>query len=209
MHRRLDELVDVVGSQPVLDKPLAEQPDLELGNLRLLLDHQILHAGHIGDRPLHPLRRAPQHAEVVAVDLDTHLRLDAREHMADEVGQRLLDRDHDSRNLRQLLAKFLEHLLAVASGLRIEAHDDLRGIDAFGVLVEFRPPRPPAERGHAANLADAVIDHRGDRGGGVERGARRQQHVDLHAALVERRQEVAAQPHHDGHARPDRDGHRP
>ena len=129
--------------------------------------------------------------------------------MADQVGERLLDRDHDPGHLRQFLAEFLDHLLAAAAGRRVEADDDLRGVDSLGVFVEFGPPRSPAEVGDAPYPADPLVDHGGDRVRCLERGSRGQEHVDLHTALVEGRQEVASEPHQHGDARPHRDCHRP
>ena len=86
--------------------------------------------------------------------------------------------------------------------MRIDAQDVFTRVHRRRVLVHFRPPRPPHEMN---DLAVAVV------GGllhgpqlrvddcrhlirGVERRPRRERDIHLHAALVERRQEVSAQP---------------
>ena len=205
VHRRLDERIDRVGRQPVLHELVASEANLKLGDLGLLFDHEILHARHVGDRRLHALGRATQLAEVITIELDAHLGLDARQHVADEMGERLFDGDDNPGNLRELLAELLEHPLATATRLRIEAHDDLRDVDAFGMLVEFGASRPSAEVGHAAHPTDSLVHHADNPVRRIERRARREKHVDLNHALVERRQEVAAEPHDDHHAH--NDGH--
>jgi len=66
------------------------------------------------------------------------------------------------RDLREFLAELLEHLLAGPAGLRVEAHDDFRGVDLLGMLVQLGPARPPAEVGHATNPSDSIVHQRGD-----------------------------------------------
>ena len=81
VHRRFDQFVHVVGVQPVPREGRPIQVDPQLRNFDLLLDHQVLDAGHVLDGRLHLVGFRPQHVEVVAVELDADLGLHAGEHL--------------------------------------------------------------------------------------------------------------------------------
>ena len=76
------------------------------------------------------------------------------------------------------------------------------------MLVELRAARAAAEVEHALHVLDSLVDHPGDGVRRLQRRARRQEHVDLHAALVERRQKVAAELGHHADAHGHRSRHR-
>ena len=61
------------------------------------------------------------------------------------------------------------------------------------MLVKLRPASAPAKVCHALHLPDPLVDHSGNRVGRFQRCAWRQENIHLHASLVERRQEVAAE----------------
>ena len=151
--------------------------------------------GTSSDRRLDLLGRAAEHGQIVAVELDADLGLDAREHVRNQMLQRLLGGDDDAGHLGQLVRGGRQASpRGVRSEFGIEADDDLRNVDAFGMLVELGPAGAAAEAGDArapcairSSTMAAMSIRR------FQRRARRQQHVDLHAAFVERRQEIAAQ----------------
>ena len=82
--------------------------------------------------------------------------------------QRLLDGNHDTGDLRQLLPQLVEHLFAAAARLRIETHDDLGCVDALRVLIEFGTTRSTAVVFDTANLPDLFVDHGRDAIGRLE-----------------------------------------
>ena len=128
--------------------------------------------------------------------------------MADEVRERLLHRHDDAGYLRQLLAELLEHLLAAATGIGIEADDDLGGIDPFGMFVELGAAGAATEVEHPLHLLDPLVHHPGDGVRGFERRAGGEKNVDLNASLVEGREEIAAELRDDAEAHGHRRRHR-
>ncbi len=193
VHGRLDQFIHVGRVQAVGGQRLSVQVDAQLRDFDLLLDHQVFHAGHPLDRRLHFVRFDPQHIQIIAVELDPDLGLHAGKHCPDDVLQGLFRRNDRAGNLSQFLAHVGHDFLAAAAQVRIEADDDFRHIHALGVLVEFGPARATPEGNHATDFLQTVFDHAGDPVGGLQGIARRQYDVDLHAAFVERRQEIAAQ----------------
>src|SRR5690606_23045275 len=117
----------------------------------------------------------------------------AGQHVRDQVSQWLFGGDHDARNLGQLLPDFLQNFLAAATRIGVEANDDFRNIDSLSVLIQFSPARAATERYYTLNFANPFIDHAGDAVRSRQRRSRWEQHIDLHASFVERRQEVPAQ----------------
>ena len=117
LHGRLDELVDGQSPQAELFKLVTVNFNAKLRNDHLLFDLQIAHAWNRGNRRLHLLRLAAKHVEIVAVELDRHLRLDAREHVRDQMRQRLLDRRHDARNVGERLADLFDDVFARSFGV--------------------------------------------------------------------------------------------
>ena len=115
--------------------------------------------------------------------------------------QRLLGGDDDAGHLCQFLADVGQHLLArpaASSGSKLMMISDMLTPSACS-SSSARPVRRPKATTPSI-LLQALVDHAGDAVGRFQRRARRQQHVDLHAAFVERRQEIAAQLRDDQHA---------
>ena len=161
--------------------------DPQLRDVDLLFDLQVADAGDAGDRDLHFVGLSAQCVEVVAIEFDRHLGFDAREHVRNQVGQRLLHRRNDARNIRQRLADFMNHFLARAGRTGVDRGDDLGDVDAFGVLIELGPAGLAYERSDVVEMFEAVFDSQGDVVRAGERRPRRQEDVDLHRAFVEGR----------------------
>ena len=119
---------------------------MELGGFLQRLNHRWREPGHRLDRPLDPFGRFHQGIEIVTVHLDRDLGVDARDHVADEMGERLLDFD---RHARHLAAEFVEQLfddlLAVAAGVGVHGEDVFARVDRCRMFVELRTARPPHE----------------------------------------------------------------
>ena len=93
----------------------------KLGNVHLLLDLQITNTLDPGNGCLHFLRFSPQHVEIVAVELHGDLRLDTREHVRNEMGQRLLNGGHDSRNVSKRFTNFFDNFLSGPSPIQVKS----------------------------------------------------------------------------------------
>ena len=106
---------------------------------------------------LHFLSLAPQNVEIIAVELDGHLRLDAGEHVRNQVRERLLDGGDDARNVGQRLADLLDDFFARAFGMRVDGGDDLRDVDALGMFVEFRATGLANEGGDVVDLLQSLL----------------------------------------------------
>ena len=118
--------------------------------------------------------------------------------------KRLLDAGDDAGDVGHRLADVVEHLLAAAPALGIEADDELGHVDADDVLVEFGPAGPGDESLDALDLLQPPLDHLGDLLGPLQRRSRRQEHVELGHAFVEGRHEVALHARHGDSAHDDR-----
>ena len=114
------------------------------------LDDRRRHAGHVLDGRLDLLGRLPQRVEVVAVDLDGDLGVDAGEHVADQVGQRLLDLDVDAGHflaqLGRAAARGSRRGCRPLSGFMLRMYS--LALTGVGVLVQLG----------AAGAADEVQD---------------------------------------------------
>jgi len=109
------------------------------------------------------------------------------------VGQRLLDAGHDPRHVGQRLADSLQRLLAAAGAVRSRVAMNSEALT--GTACSSSSARPfGARRLNIRQLLQALLDRLGDALRSCQRGAGRQDHVDLHGAFVEGRQKVALQP---------------
>ena len=191
------------------------QSHLQFFGLLQRLDDRRREPGYRRDHPLDPLGRLHERVQIIAVHLDRDLGVDARHHVADEVGQRLLHLDRYAWDLTtELVEQLLDDLLAMPAGVGIDGEDVFARIHWRRMLVEFGPARP-ADKGEdlaawpfigLLQAPEFRVDEAADGVRCLQRRARRQGDVHLNAPLVERREEIAAQPGElpagDGHADP-------
>ena len=111
--------------------------------------------------------------------------------MIEPVRDRLADIERD-RQHRQARAQIGDdRVLAAAALLQVDL--DFRGMDAFGMLVEFGAARAPAHGFDLGHAEDELFGNQADAVGLGQRDARIEEHVDGEGALVEGRQERARQ----------------
>ena len=189
------------------------QFDPQLGNHDLLLRQEIFDAGNALHDGLHFLQFRPEHIQVVAIQLDRHLRLDPGKHGRNQVRQRLFHAGDNPGDVRHGFANLVQDLFPFTAANRIKADDKLGHVDADHVLVELSSARAGDESLDPRNLLEPPLDDSGDLLGALQRGARRQEDIQLRHTFVKWRHEVAfhSQQHRDAdtdrHQRGDQDGH--
>ena len=103
-------------------------------------------------------RAVSQRVEVVAEEFQRDLGADAREHVVEPVRDRLPDIDRE-RQHRKPGADVGDDL-----GLRplraLEIDFELGGMDAFGVLVQFRAPGAPSDADHLRHVEQKAFGDR-------------------------------------------------
>ena len=193
LERQLDRARDALDRDAAAGEILAPRGHVDLAHQLLLLDEQVGDAGDVRHRRLDPRRDGPEPVEIGAEDLDRHLRVDAREQVRQQVGQRLLDVRRDAGELlRDALADVGDRRLAGALRRGVERDDHLGDVDALGVLVALGAAGLAPERGDALDVLDHALEAHAEGVGRREARARRQDQVDLRRALVEGRQELAS-----------------
>ena len=81
------------------------KPDVQFLRLLDRFDHRWRHARHALDGRLDAVGGLDQDIEVIAMHLNRDLGIDARHHVADEVGKRLLHFDRHTRHFAAKLGK--------------------------------------------------------------------------------------------------------
>ena len=90
--------------------------------------------------------KLPQLVQVVAENLDGDLGVDAGEHVADQVRERLLDLDLDARHFGPQVGQHrFQELVAARAAVRVHGQDVLADVDRLGVFVQFGPARAAGE----------------------------------------------------------------
>ena len=170
MHGRLHKLVDILRPEAV-KASWSRSTRAKLRDQFLGLDHQV------GRRapwrwPLASLRSSCA-GQIVAIELDGHLGLDAGEHVGNQVGKRLLDARHYAWHVGHRVAQFFEDLFPASVRSWAQTGDDLRDVDPHGVFVEFRPAGLAHKRVDAVDLLEPLFPLGGDLLRLFKRGARR------------------------------------
>src|SRR5262245_8362611 len=143
-----------------------------------------------------------QCVEIITIEFDGDLGGDARNHVTDQMGQRLLDFNVDTGNLVfQLTKQLRDDRFTRAAAIRIDGQNILTGVGRFRVFIEFRSSGaadelenlPARIRVGFHKPAKFVIDRGTGSDRRIERRARWQRDIDLDCSLVKRRQKVGPQ----------------
>ena len=135
IHGGLDKLVHIGGCNSVQQQLVAIEFNPQLRDRHLRLDEQVRHARDGLHGRFHFIRFSTQCFQVVAVDLDANLSFDSREHVRDQVGDRLLHGGHDAGDVGHRFADLVELLFARARRLGVQFQNQFAHVHAFGVLV--------------------------------------------------------------------------
>ena len=115
----------------------------------------------------------------------------ARQHVIEAVRDRLADIERDRQHGEARADVGDNDILAAAALLQVDF--DFRGVDAFGMLIEFGAAGAPAHSLDLRHLQHKLLGNQADAVRFGERDAGVEQHVDGEGALVEGRQERARQ----------------
>ena len=171
---------------------MSQDLDPQLRDLALRFNLKVGHPRHVGDGRPHFLGLAAHDLQVVAVELNGHLSLHTREHVGDQVRQGLLDAGGEP-GFVQGRSDLCEDFLPAPLAVRIEGRDELGRTDGNGVFIELGPARLADQRDDVVDLLEILCDLAGHLLRSGQRGARLQNHVDLHGSFVKRWQEIAFQ----------------
>ena len=84
----------------------------------------------------------PELVQVVAENLDGDLGVDAGEHVADQVRERLLGLDLDARHFGPQVGQHrFQELVAASAGVWVHRQNVFADVDRLGVFVQFGPAR--------------------------------------------------------------------
>ncbi len=147
-RRRLHRLERLVGAEAVARQ--VERPESHR-HLRRHRGRVVLHIGgaaHPADRLGHAARRQVEAVEVVAKELDDHLRRRARQRLLDPLGQEAADRKVHPRNPLEHPAEVILHRLGRPARERHQVHLELGVVRPPGVLRQLGTPRPLRHQPH-------------------------------------------------------------
>ena len=112
--------------------------DVQLRRFLDRLDHWRSDSGHVLNCCLHLIRHALQRAQIVAVDLDCNLSVDARYHVTNQVSQWLLDLDINTRSfVANFLTKAGEDFIALCRRFGVHAQNVFTEVDGRCMLVHL------------------------------------------------------------------------
>ena len=140
--------------------------DSQLRNAGLLFDKNIGEARNPFDAGLHLIGLSSYDIELVAIEFDSDLRFDARNHMADQVSQWLLGAGNHTRHLGHRLADFFDRCLSV--GTVGDLQNDFADIHSFGMFIQFRSPGASNQCFHRFDFQQSSFDGSPDLSAGCQ-----------------------------------------
>ena len=147
LQSRLQHVGNILSRQSVQSQVVRTQFDMQLSRLANWFDDRRRDARNVLNGAFDLLGHSAQSIEVIAVDLDRDLSVDARNHVADQVGKRLFDFDvHARRFIAELLQQLGQDFLAIGLGIRVHAEDVFAEIHWRRMFVHLGPAGSTNER---------------------------------------------------------------
>ena len=158
----LQLLGDRLRLQAVEGGPRVVDHDFELRDAHLLFDLQVGQAVDFRETAAEVLGERAQRIEILAEEFDDDLRPHAREHVIEPVRDGLADIERDRQHGKARAHIGDNDILAAAPLLQVDL--DLRGVDAFGMLIELGAAGAPANGLDLGHLRAAAFRRSGRRG---------------------------------------------
>ena len=158
---RSAELGPLRPSHPVVGQVIRAQSNVQFGRLTNRFHNRERQSRHTLDRSLHFLGQSLERIDVVAVDLDRDLRIDAGHHVTDQMVQRLIGFDiHSGHLFPESADDLIESLGSRLMSVRVQAQDVFAGINGHRVFIHFSATSSSHEmEDQPVGLIDGFLHH--------------------------------------------------